>query len=222
MIIADRKPFEEIKELTSKAKNILIAGCDSCVAVCLAGGEKEVSLLASELRMQRKMDGVGGEIEEIVNVRQCENEYVDAMRDKVEKADLVLSMACGVGVQTIAERYPDKLVYPSLNTKFMGRPVEPGVWKENCEGCGNCILHLTGGICPIARCSKSMLNGPCGGSQGGKCEVNPEIECGWQLIYDRLLKLGQVDDLAENMSPKDWSTSWSGGPRRVIKENARI
>jgi len=222
MIIADRKPFDEIKTLTSKAKKILIAGCEGCVAVCLAGGEKEVSLLASELKIQRKMDGIEGEIEEIVNVRQCENEYVDTMREKVEKADLVLSMACGVGVQTIAERFPDKLVYPALNTKFMGRPVEPGVWKESCEGCGNCILHLTGGICPIARCSKSMLNGPCGGSQGGKCEVNPEIECGWQLIYDRLSKLGNVDDLTENMPSKDWSTSWSGGPRRVVKESAQI
>ena len=115
--------------------------------------------------------------------------------------------------------YADKPVLPAINTDFIGVTEKTGVWTERCAQCGNCVLHLTGGICPIARCSKSLLNGPCGGSQDGKCEINPDVDCGWQLIYDRMNRLGQMEKLAEIIPPKDWGTSRDGGPRKIMRED---
>ncbi len=96
------------------------------------------------------------------------------------------------------------------------------MWEERCQACGNCILDLTGGICPIARCSKQLLNGPCGGSQNGVCEIDPEVACAWQLIWERMSALGLLDQLMELQPPKDWSTSRDGGPRRIIRDDLRL
>jgi hypothetical protein len=108
-------------------------------------------------------------------------------------------------------------VLPGLNTKFFGAATETGGWVEMCAGCGECILHLTGGICPIARCSKSMMNGPCGGSQGGKCEISPDVDCGWAKIVERMAELGTLDMLDDIIPPRDWSSSHHGGPRKVSR-----
>ena len=119
--------------------------------------------------------------------RQCDAEFFEAVKGSIESCDAVLSMACGVGVQMVARLFPSKPVYPALNTRFMGTNDGAGKWSEKCLACGDCKLGLFGGICPVTRCSKSLCNGPCGGSSEGMCEVDPEtIECGWQLIYDRL------------------------------------
>ncbi len=131
-------------------------------------------------------------------------------------------LACGVGPQTIVEFYPDTIVLPGLNTTFYGMPKEQGFFVEFCGGCGNCVLDKTAGICPIVRCSKSMLNGPCGGSQDGKCEVNKEIDCGWQLIYDRLKAQGRLDAMDEVLPPKDWTPARHGGPRKMVREDLMI
>jgi hypothetical protein len=113
-------------------------------------------------------------------------------------------------------------VVPGLNTSFLGLPTEHGVWAERCAACGDCILGLTGGICPIARCSKSLLNGPCGGSEAGHCEVNPEIPCAWQLIYDRLKSLDKVHVLLELQPPKNWRAARDGGPRKIVRPDLRL
>ena len=112
-------------------------------------------------------------------------------------------------------------VVPAVNTTFLGAALEQGVWAERCQGCGDCVLEITGGICPIARCSKSLLNGPCGGSSEGKCEIDPEVDCGWQLIYDRLSALGKLENLNRMLPARDWSTSRDGGPRRRVVEELR-
>ena len=125
-------------------------------------------------------------------------------------------------MQTLTEQFPEKITLPGLNTTFLGQPVEQGVWHERCQACGNCVLALTGGICPIARCSKSLLNGPCGGSQKGKCEVDPNIDCAWQLIYDRLKALGRLELMMQINPIKDWSTSRDGGPRHIVREDLRL
>jgi hypothetical protein len=104
----------------------------------------------------------------------------------------------------------------------MGLPTEQGVWEERCQACGNCILHLTGGICPISRCSKQLLNGPCGGSQNGECEINSDIPCAWELIWERMSTLGLQDQLLQVQPPKDWSTSRDGGPRRIIRDDLQL
>ena len=122
----------------------------------------------------------------------------------------------------MAEHFPNAWIVPGLNTSFLGLPLEQGVWAERCAACGDCILGLTGGICPIARCSKSLLNGPCGGSIDGHCEVNAEIPCGWQLIYDRLSSMGKLETLMDIQPPKNWRTSRDGGPRKIVREDLRL
>jgi hypothetical protein len=192
------------------------------VTVCSAGGQKEVDVLSSTIRLTREKDGNPIEIREENLERQCDNEYVEQLRSFIDEYDAVLSMACGAGVQFVAERYRKIPVYPAINTNFIGGTLEQGVWAERCQACGNCVLDKTGGICPITRCSKSLLNGPCGGSSNGKCEIDPEIDCAWQLIYDRLKELNMLDIFEEVIPVKDWSVSRDGGPRRIIREDLKL
>jgi ferredoxin len=222
MIIAEQKPLDEIKGLLAEARNVLIVGCGTCVTVCFAGGEREANVLSSLLRMASQLDGAARDVTDVTVQRQCEWEYLDTIGDRVAEADVVLSLGCGVGVQALAEHFPKAVVVPGLNTKFMGLPLEQGVWAERCAACGQCVLGVTGGICPIARCAKQLLNGPCGGSSQGKCEVSPEIDCAWQLIYDKLSAQGRLDVLMEITPPKDWSTSRDGGPRRIVRDDLRL
>jgi len=222
MIIAEQKPLADVKAMLAGYQKVLVAGCGTCVTVCLAGGEKEVGILASALRMATKLDGNGVDFDEVTVQRQCEWEYIDPLADRLKDYDAVLSLGCGIGVQTLAERFPDKRVLPGLNTTFLGLPTEQGVWEERCQACGNCILDQTGGICPIARCSKQLLNGPCGGSQNGECEIDPEVPCAWQLIWERMSALELLDQLMVVQPPKDWSTSRDGGPRRIIRDDLRL
>jgi ferredoxin len=222
MIVAEQKPLEEIRSLIGETKKVLVVGCGTCVTVCFAGGAREAAIVAASLRMASKLDGHEKAVADVTVQRQCEWEYLDEIADQVREVDVVLSLGCGVGVQALAERYPDAIVVPGLNTAFMGMPLEQGVWAERCAACGQCLLGLTGGICPIARCSKQLLNGPCGGSSKGKCEVNPEIDCAWQLIYDKLKAQGRLQLLLEITPPKDWRTSRDGGPRKIVREDLRL
>ena len=222
MIVAEQKPLAEIKRMIARCKKALIVGCGTCTTVCFAGGEKEVGILAAELRMVRKLDGEPIETVERTVQRQCEGEYLDSLAEEVEQVDAILSLGCGAGVQMLAERFPKVRVLPGLNTKFMGVTLEQGVWSERCVGCGDCILDKTAGICPITRCAKSLLNGPCGGSQNGKCEIDPERDCAWVLIYERLRALGRLDLMEEITPPKDWSTSHHGGPRKSVREDLQL
>ncbi|HHX77532.1 MAG TPA: hypothetical protein GX697_04205, partial [Firmicutes bacterium] len=203
-------------------RKICVLGCGTCVTVCLSGGEKEARETAAALRLYRKNAGEEAEIGVKTIQRQCEFEFIDEVRDDLSEYEAILSLACGVGVQVMAERLPGMVVLPGLNTKFMGYPVEQGVWLENCLGCGNCVLAETQGICPITRCTKSMLNGPCGGSSNGKCEISQDVDCGWHLIYERLKKANRLESMAEIKPPKDWSTSHHGGPRKIIREDVRL
>jgi ferredoxin len=219
MITAERKPLEEIMEFVKPHGRILLVGCNECVTVCAAGGRKEVGLLASALQLKFMKEGQTLDIKEMTLERQCDPEYVEELTSFVDQADAVLSMACGCGVQEVARRYKNLPVYPALNTKFMGASERQGVWAERCQGCGDCLLGITGGICPIARCSKRLLNGPCGGSTNGKCEISPEVDCVWQLIWDRLKALGMEDRYEDIMPAKDWQTGRGGGPRKIIRED---
>jgi len=219
MITAERKPMKEIIEYMKPYSRILLVGCNECVTVCAAGGRKEVGILSSALQMAFMKSGKTLEIKELTLERQCDPEYVEELVPYIDQAEAVLSMACGCGVQEVAGRFKEKPVFPALNTKFMGASERPGVWAERCQGCGDCLLGITGGICPIARCSKRLLNGPCGGSSNGKCEISPDVDCAWQLIWDRLKSLGMEDRYEEIIEAKDWRTSRDGGPRKIIRED---
>ncbi len=215
MIVAQQKPIEEIKEMISGHKRVLVLGCGGCVSVCLAGGERQVGTLAPVLQMANSAEVAQATID-----RQCDAEFFDDVKAEIDSYDAVLSMACGVGVQMAARLFKDKAIYPALNTMFCGSNDGAGQWSENCLACGDCKLGVFGGVCPVTRCSKSLLNGPCGGSADGMCEVDTEnIECGWQLIYDRLKTLDKLDVLTENAPARDWSKTHSGGPRQLSRED---
>lgn len=221
MIVADKKPIEEIIEMVKDHKKILLLGCNECVTVCEAGGKKEVGVMASALRMYFLNKGKDVTIDEITLERQCDHEYLEEIRDRIDVYDSVVSLACGVGVQFMAEKYHSTPVYPGVNTCFLGATEKRGLWTERCQACGQCVLAYTGGICPISRCAKRILNGPCGGSTNGKCEISKELDCAWQLIIDRLKALNRLEDYEKLFSIKDWSTDRAGGPRKVEREDVQ-
>lgn len=204
MIVGKQKPLEEVKEMIADYKKVLILGCDTCVAICFAGGEREAGILASALRMSEEISGSGKTITDYAIKRQCEHEFLEELDDMVGDVDAVVSLACGIGVQALAERYPDKPVLPGINTVFLGFPDAHGVWSETCSACGDCVLDQTGGICPVTRCTKGLLNGPCGGTNNGKCEVDPEKDCAWTLIYQRLEKQGKLDLMRKYYPPRNF------------------
>jgi len=222
MIVADKKPIEEIIDIIKDFRKLLILGCNECVTVCEAGGKKEVGILASTLRMYFLNQGHEARVDEITLERQCDHEYLEEIRDVIDQYDAVVSLACGVGVQFMAEKYHSTPVYPGVNTCFLGATEQRGLWTERCQACGQCILAYTGGICPVSRCAKRLLNGPCGGSTNGKCEISKEVDCAWQLIVDRLKSLGRLDDYEKIFAIKDWSTDRAGGPRKVVREDVQI
>ena len=220
MIVAERKPLGEIAEMIAPYEKVTVIGCRSCVAICLAGGEKEVDLLVCTMKLKNRNEGRNQDIEGLVLERQCEKEWVKEVEDRILASDVVLSMSCSLGAQTIGDMYPEKIVVPGLNTAIFGVPEEQGVWSEKCLGCGDCIIHTTGGICPIARCAKSMLNGPCGGSSNGHCEVNLELDCAWYAIHERLKLQGRLELMDMVRPPKEWTQSHSGGRRVIVRKDA--
>lgn len=219
MITAEQKPIDEIGQMIAPYKRVLVLGCGSCVAECAAGGEKETAMLASTLRMAAKMEGRDVLIQEKTLDRQCVKDFIVLLHDIIDQYDAVLSLGCGAGVQAVADMFSGLPILPALDTGFLGETKDQGLWVENCLGCGDCMLHSFGGVCPLARCSKQLLNGPCGGSMGGKCEINPEVPCAWQLIIDRLSSFDALDRLEEIYPPKDWSKKQGGGPRKIVRED---
>jgi ferredoxin len=219
MIVAEQKPLAEIKEKVNGYSKILVLGCGTCVKTCFAGGEDETATLASALRLAFKKEGKRITIEELTIERQCEDEFIKEAAPKIADVEAVVSLACGVGAQMVGSRFGKTPVYPGLNTTFMGILEKPGQFVERCLGCGNCFIDSFGGICPISRCAKKLFNGPCGGSSNGKCEVNSETECAWQLIIDQAKATGQSDKLMQYIPPKDWHTSYAGGPRKIVRED---
>lgn len=219
MIVGDRKPFDEIIRMIDPYRDILVLGCNECVTVCAVGGAKEVAILASQIRMRRLTEGLKTKVDEKTIERQCDVEYLEELKDIVGGYDAVLSLACGCGVQFLGERFTDVPVLPGVNTTFMGVTERQGFWTERCQGCGDCILDKTMGICPVTRCAKSILNGPCGGSSEGRCEIDKETPCAWHLIIERYRQRGLMDMYMEVAPPRDWSTARDGGPRKRRRED---
>ena len=217
MIVAEQKPLEEIRQMITPYETVLILGCGTCMTVCDAGGEREVSFLHDALRVAQARSGNGTHtFSEYTLKRQCDPEFLDLLADKVSDVDAVLSLGCGIGVQAIAERFPELPVLPGVNTSFMGMAKEQGVWDERCAACGDCILAETAGICPITRCTKGILNGPCAGSKNGKCEANKDMDCAWILIYKRLERLGQLEKMRRYYPPRNFRTI--PRPKRIVSQ----
>ncbi len=222
MIVAEQKTIEEILAALDGYKRVVIASCGTCVTVCMAGGEKEALKVKGLVELDSAEKEKNVEVHVVNCKRQCDHEFIDDLAEELQDGDIILSLACGVGVQFMSEKFPEKIVLPGLNTKFYGAAQGLGYWTEYCQGCGNCLLEKTGGICPVTRCSKSNFNGPCGGSQRGKCEINEEIDCAWQKIYDKLKSFNRLDRLATTFELRDWRTSRDGGPRSVRRTDVMI
>lgn len=218
MIVAELKPFDEIMAMLAGSRKVLVLGCGSCVTVCLSGGQKQAEELASLIRLRSQQTGVDITVDVDCITRQCDKEFFDNFKFDPRGYDAVVSLACGVGVGFMSREMPDLRILPGLNTTFYGANTAPGEWKEFCHGCGDCVLAWTGGICPIARCSKSLINGTCGGTNGGKCEVKPEMDCAWLLIYQRLRELGKLDEYRKIRPARDWRKDRGSGVRRLSRQ----
>ena len=217
MIVAEQKPLEEIRRMIAGYERVLIIGCGTCMTVCGAGGEREVSFLHSALRVAQAKGRNGNHtFSEYTLKRQCDPEFLDMLVDKVGDADAILSLGCGIGVQAVAERFPNLPVLPGVNTAFMGMAKEQGVWDERCAACGDCRLEETAAICPITRCTKGILNGPCAGTKNGKCEANKDIDCAWVLIYKRLEGLGQLEKMRRYYPPRNFRAI--PRPKRIVSK----
>jgi len=216
MIVAERKPLDEILEMIAPYRKVLVLGCGGCVTVCLTGGEKQAEMLASQLRMARAGRGQPIEVAFDCITRQCEREFYGNLKEPLGNYEAVVSIACGAGIQYAGELFPATPVLPGVNTTHLASNVAPGVWAEYCRGCGECVLAWTGGICPIAKCSKSLINGTCGGTNKGKCEVSPDMDCGWLLIYKRLKELGRLEEYRKRRPLRDHRKDRGGGVRRLV------
>lgn len=217
MIVAEQKSLEEIGRMIAPYERILILGCGTCMTVCDAGGEREVSFLHSALRVAQARSGDKVHtFSEYTVKRQCDSEFLGPLVDKVGEVDAILSLGCGIGAQVVAERFPDMPVLPGVNTSLMGAAEQWGVWDERCAACGDCRLAETAGICPITRCTKGLLNGPCAGTKNGKCEANKDMDCAWILIYKRLERLGQLEKMRRYYPPRNFRTI--PRPKRIVSK----
>ena len=211
MIVAERKPLDEIKEMMKPFKKVLNVGCGGCTSICMAGGQREVGLLNEELQNALKQDGVVFQADGFTVERQCHADFYSELDAIAKGYEALLSMACGAGVQFLAERHPGKPVFPALNTVFVGVDRDIGWFEENCRTCRECVLADTAGICPITRCAKSLFNGPCGGtSQEGKCEVNKETPCAWFEIHKRLKEQSRLKNILKFKSAREWRNQTQG------------
>ncbi len=211
--ITEQKPFEEIAGYLEQCRKVYLIGCGTCATLCHTGGKSE--LIGMKERLEAEGKTVTGWMVIPTACDELTRYALEEDTENIRQADCILGMVCAVGIQTISLHLKDvKPVYPGLTTLFIGMEESPGVFSEVCLQCGDCVLGRTAAICPLVRCAKTLLNGPCGGSSGGRCEISPDVPCAWQLIYDRLAETGRLDDLEEIAPVKDWSVSVSGGPRK--------
>lgn len=209
MIITTQKPLDEVLDFISPYTNILIVGCDGCTQP--PRGLREAKTLSQLLELGGKLRKKDFSFKTTTMAKQCDYYLTaSALKPQMDDVEAVLSLACGIGVQTLAELFPGLPVFPAQNSHFMGAELrEQGILEVRCDGCGDCLLAETGGICPYIRCTKSLLNGACGGAKDGKCELDPERDCGWCLIYEQLKKLNKLDLLKEYRPPRDYQlTGW--------------
>lgn len=215
--ITASKPIEEVMQYLSRYQSVYLIGCGTCATMCHTGGKAEVGGMKGTLEAAgKKVTGW------MVIPTACDELTKYALQqdaEAIKAAEAILVMSCAFGVQTVGFHLKEnRPIYPALNTLFLGVEESPGHFREVCLQCGACVLGRTAAICPLVRCAKSLLNGPCGGSSKGWCEISKNVPCAWQLIYDRLAALGRLDVLEEIAPVKDWSVSVSGGPRRMDME----
>ena len=205
MIITKQKDLDCLIKLISGSP-VFIVGCSQCATLCNTGGEREVLKMKEDLEA-RKIDVTGWVVLDPACNLQNDKRLLRKYGHELDNAGKILVLACGNGVQTVAEIFNDIDVIPGTDTLFLGETKHIGDFEKRCDLCGECIAYLFDGFCPISRCPKSMLNGPCGGSVDGKCEVDSDVDCVWDMIVKRFEEKGDLDELKRINPPKDWSKS---------------
>ena len=217
MIISQQKSFEEIITILGGKKRIFIIGCGLCATLCQSGGEEQVNEMKERLIAGGKEITGHIVIEAVCHILNSKKALA-VHKAVLKETDVILVMACGAGIQTVSELKKIPVV-AALDTLFLGNIKRFGQFEERCSLCGECILNKTGGICPVTSCAKGLLNGPCGGMHDGKCEIDPERDCAWVKIYDRLEELGDLEKIEEIFAPKDYSKAIK--PKTLILEKGK-
>ncbi|MBN1226452.1 MAG: methylenetetrahydrofolate reductase C-terminal domain-containing protein [Deltaproteobacteria bacterium] len=217
MIISQQKPFEEIVHILGKKKRVFIIGCGLCATLCQSGGEEQVKEMKERLIAEGKEISGHVVIEAVCHIL-VSKKALALHKAELKESEAILVMACGAGVQTITE-LKKTMVVAALDTLFVGNVIRFGQFEERCSLCGDCILNKTGGICPVTSCAKGLLNGPCGGMHDGKCEIDPERDCAWVKIYEKLEESGELENIEEIFDPKDYSRTIQ--PKMLILEKGK-
>ncbi len=212
MIVTSKKGFDQIKHLLKGRNNIIIVGCSECAAVCQTGGSEQVKEMEKELADKNILATIS--IQAPCDKRISQRD-MKRIAEEVERADALVALACGSGVQALAE-VTGKPVIATLDTDFLGMVERLGRFYERCSTCGDCLLNDTADICPTTICPKSFRNGPCEGIRGTMCEVFPERECVWHTIYQKLAERGEADRFTRYHEPINWAVSHM--PREVVWE----
>jgi hypothetical protein len=216
MIITKKRELDQLMENIKNYNSFFLLGCSECAALCGTGGEPEVGALKEVLESKGKTVTGSFIAKTGCQVLGTKVELKKSSKDALDKADCVLVMSCGAGTQTAVELFEDKPVFPTNDSLFLGNMTRMQMFDERCSICGECILDKTGGICPVTACPKGLMNGPCGGTNEGKCEVSPDVECAWVRIYNRMKRLNQLEEMKKTLKPKDWSAN-----RKPMKLNIR-
>ena len=205
MIISKKKDFRQLMDNIGRYNDFFLIGCSECASLCGTGGEPEINELTEALKSQGKNVSGGFVAKTGCQVLGTKVE-LKKFKGEVDSADCILVMSCGAGTQAAVELYEDKAVYATNDSLFLGNMTRFQMFDERCSLCGDCIIDLTGGICPVTTCPKGLLNGPCGGCNDGNCEVSPDIKCAWVKIYERMKKLDRLEEFCETtLEAKDWS-----------------
>ncbi len=216
--ITRQKPLEEILSLLQGAQSLFLFGCGTCVTLCHTGGAPEVKQMADNLKQQGKV--ITGTMVIPVACDEISHEAMELHAEEISQAQAALIMTCAFGVQTIS-RHIQVPVVPALETLFIGKERGIGLFEEICTQCGECILGDTGGLCPVTSCHKGLVNGPCGGTNNGKCEIDPEIDCVWTLIYQRLKEQGKLDRMRKMQPPRNYQAPPKPGYMRILDTERR-
>jgi ferredoxin len=211
-----QKPIQELVDCLNSKERVFVVGCGNCAAKCHSGGEAETREMAERLR-RRGVDVAGWACTDS-GTSLCKLSLTRKMlnedhKSETDQADSFLILACGQGIHTVIDATDGGVVHAGCDTIFGGETISDDFITEYCSLCGECLVEYTGGLCPVTLCAKSLLNGPCGGAKDGKCEVDKNRDCGWQLIYDRLEALGKLDQMKIYMPPKN-NSKWSR-PRSI-------
>ncbi|MGL4911949.1 MAG: methylenetetrahydrofolate reductase C-terminal domain-containing protein [Romboutsia sp.] len=219
MIVSENKSTQEILGFLKDAQKVIIVGCNECAATCKSGGEEEVLKMKEVLENEGKTVLGYTLLAPACNLLKSKKD-LKVLKEELKEADAVLSMACGDGTQTIVKNLKKVPVYPANNTMFIGETKRVGEFEESCKACGECELGWTGGICPITMCAKGLMNGACGGAKNGKCEISPDNECAWIMIYNRLKDINQLENMVAIRPMKDYSKQ--NNPRHLnLKEKEK-